>query len=95
MKVGSICSGIEAATVVLEPLGYKFSYYSEIAPFQARLLKEKYKDVQNVGDMTTIKDKILSKELPYVDMICGGTPCQAFSVSWYRNGLNDERLIVK
>ena len=91
MTVGSICSGIEAATVALEPLGYKFSYYSEIAPFQARLLKEKYKDVQNVGDMTTIKDKILSKELPYVDMICGGTPCQAFSVSGYRRGLNDER----
>ena len=36
--VGSICSGIEAASVAWEPLGVNFDWFSEIAPFPSRVL---------------------------------------------------------
>ena len=37
-SVGSICSGIEAASVAWEPLGMKFKWFSEIADFPSRVL---------------------------------------------------------
>ena len=41
--------------------------------------------------MTRIDTMINNNEIPYVDMICGGTPCQAFSFAGWKNGLTDER----
>ena len=91
LTVGSICSGIEAATVAWQPIGFKFNWYSEIAAFQASLLKEKYPDTVNIGDMSLIADKIKAGEISTCDIICGGTPCQAFSLAGVREGLGDER----
>lgn len=90
-SVGSICSGIEAASVAWEPLGMKFEWFSEIADFPSRVLAEKYPDIQNLGDMNNIPDKIESGEIVAPDLICGGTPCQAFSLAGWKNGLNDDR----
>lgn len=89
--VGSICSGIEAASVAFEPLGLKVKWFSEIAEFPSKVLKDKFPEVDNLGDMNTIPDKILKKEIMAPDMICGGTPCQAFSFAGLQNGLNDDR----
>lgn len=91
ITVGSICSGIEAASVALESLGYSFEWFSEIADFPSKLLKEKYPSVPNLGDMNLISKKILDKEISAPDFICGGTPCQAFSLAGLQNGLNDDR----
>ena len=90
-SVGSVCSGIEAASVAWLPLGFTFEWFSEIADFQSRLLKEKYPDVNNVGDMNNIADLIENNKLKAPDIICGGTPCQAFSLAGFKNGLNDYR----
>lgn len=90
-SVGSICSGIEAASVAWEPLGMKFKWFSEIADFPSRVLAEKYPSIPNLGDMTTIPDKIESEDIEAPDLICGGTPCQAFSLAGWKNGLNDDR----
>lgn len=89
--VGSICSGIEAASVAWEPLGFEFQWFSEIAEFPSRVLKERYPQVFNLGDMNDIPDKIASGEINAPDVLCGGTPCQAFSFAGWRNGLNDDR----
>lgn len=89
--VGSICSGIEAASVAWAPFGVHFDWFSEIAPFPSRVLAEKYPTVPNLGDMNDIPDKILQREIPAPDLICGGTPCQAFSLAGWQNGLNDDR----
>ena len=51
---GSLCSGIEAASFVLKPLGVKPLWLSEIAEFQSRFLKEKYPESPNLGDMNNI-----------------------------------------
>lgn len=91
LKVGSVCSGIEAASVSWLPLGYTFSWFSEIADFPSRLLREKYPTIPNLGDMSEIPQKIKKREIETVDIICGGTPCQAFSVAGWQKGLTDDR----
>ena len=89
--VGSICSGIEAASVSWEPLGMEFQWFSEIAEFPSKVLKKHYPNIPNLGDMTMIPQMIRNEEIVTPDMICGGTPCQAFSLAGWQNGLNDDR----
>jgi len=89
--VGSVCSGIEAASVAWEPLGMHFEWFSEIADFPSRVLKDKYPNTPNLGDMTDIPQKIKDGDIVAPDFICGGTPCQAFSLAGWQNGLNDDR----
>lgn len=89
--VGSVCSGIEAASVAWEPLGFNFQWFSEIAPFPSAILHKKYPGIPNLGDMNRIPDAISSLEVIAPDLICGGTPCQAFSLAGWKNGLNDDR----
>lgn len=89
--VGSVCSGIEAASVAWEPFGVHFDWFSEIAPFPSRVLAEKYPTIPNFGDMNDIPDQIAQGKMSAPDLICGGTPCQAFSLAGWQNGLNDDR----
>lgn len=89
--VGSICSGIEAASVAWEPLGLNFEWFSEIADFPSAVLADKYPNIPNLGDMVDIPNKILNNEISSPDIICGGTPCQAFSFAGWKNGLEDDR----
>lgn len=89
--VGSICSGIEAASVAWESLGVKFDWFSETAPFPSRVLAEKYPSIPNLGDMNGIPELIKQGKISAPDLICGGTPCQAFSLAGWQNGLNDDR----
>ena len=90
-SVGSICSGIEAASVAWEPLGMQFEWFSEIADFPSRVLAEKYPNTSNLGDMNDIPAKIEAGDISAPDLICAGTPCQAFSLAGWKNGLNDDR----
>ena len=89
--VGSICSGIEAASVAWEPLGMHFEWFSEIAAFPSLILQDNYPNTPNLGDMNDITEQILNHSIEAPDLICGGTPCQAFSFAGWQNGLNDDR----
>jgi len=91
VRFGSVCSGIEAASVAWHPLGWKAAWLSEIEPFPCAVLKHHYPDVPNLGDMTLLPERILSGEVEAPDLFCGGTPCQAFSVAGLRNSLDDAR----
>jgi DNA (cytosine-5)-methyltransferase 1 len=91
MSVGSICSGIEAASVAWAPLKFKFEWFSEISAFPAKLLQEKYAETPNLGDMCDLPNKITQGDVPAPDIICGGTPCQAFSLAGWKKGLEDVR----
>lgn len=88
---GSLCSGIEAASFVLEPLNIKPLWFSEIADFQSRFLATKFPNVPNLGDMNDIPKMIEDGKVDIPDLLCGGTPCQAFSLAGWRNGINDDR----
>ena len=83
----SVCSGIEAASVAWEPLGWRPVAFSEIDAFPSAVLAHHYPSVPNWGDMTCFK------EWPdaAVDLLAGGTPCQSFSVAGLRKGLDDPR----
>ena len=87
MRFLSVCSGIEAASVAWSPLGWRAVAFSEIEPFPCALLAHHYPNVPNLGDMTKFK------EWPdyAIDLLCGGTPCQSFSVAGLRKGLDDPR----
>jgi DNA (cytosine-5)-methyltransferase 1 len=91
VKFLSICSGIEAASVAWEPLGWEAAGFSEIEPFPSAVLAHHYPDVPNLGDMLTLPERILAGEAPAPDLLCGGTPCQAFSVAGNRRSLDDAR----
>jgi DNA (cytosine-5)-methyltransferase 1 len=91
MRFGSVCSGIEAASVAWHPLGWQAAWLSEIEPFPSAVLAHHYPDVPNLGDMTALPDRIRSGEVEAPDLFCGGTPCQAFSVAGLRKSLDDDR----
>jgi len=88
---GSVCSGIEAASVAWGPLGWRAAWVSEIEAFPSAVLAHHYPDAPNLGDMTTIARRVLTGEVAAPDVLCGGTPCQAFSVAGLRQSLGDER----
>lgn len=87
---GSICSGIEAVSVAWKGLS-KPLWFSEIEPFPCAVLAYHYPNIPNLGDMTTLPEKILNREIPAPDVLVGGTPCQAFSIAGLRNSLDDDR----
>lgn len=88
---GSLCSGIEAASFVFEPLNIHPLWFSEIADFQSRFLSIRYPEITNLGDMNDIPQMIDEDKVEAPDLLCGGTPCQAFSLAGWRNGINDDR----
>lgn len=88
MRYLSICSGIEAASVAWHGLGWEPVGFSEIEPFPSAVLKHHYPTVPNFGDMTKFREWRIDGS---VDLLVGGTPCQAFSVAGRREGLADAR----
>ena len=106
MIYASVCSGVEAASLAWMPLGWKPAWFSEIEPFPCAVLKRRFPEVPNLGDMTKIKvETIENGKLQRfkngsgadvvvpggVDLLVGGTPCQGFSVAGKQDGLDDPR----
>jgi DNA (cytosine-5)-methyltransferase 1 len=87
MIFGSVCSGIEAASVAWKGLGWQAAWFAEIDPFCSALLAQRHPDVPNLGDLTLHEQW---NPAP-VDLLVGGTPCQSFSVAGRRAGLDDPR----
>lgn len=91
MRFGSVCSGIEAASVAWDPMGWGADWLAEIEEFPSAVLRERWPEIPNLGDMTQIPRQILQRKVPAPDVLVGGTPCQSFSVAGMREGLNDPR----
>lgn len=98
MRYGSVCSGIEAATMAWHPLGWTPLFFSEIETFPSAVLAHHYgsnmpgepitsNGVPNLGDMTNFE------EWPNyaIDLLVGGTPCQDYSVAGLRAGMDGIR----
>ena len=90
MRYLSVCSGIEAASVAWEPLGWTAAAFSEVEPFPCAVLEQRFPGVPNLGDMTAISELDLER-IGAIDLLVGGTPCQSFSVAGRRGGLGDVR----
>jgi DNA (cytosine-5)-methyltransferase 1 len=90
MRFGSVCSGIEAASVAWQPIGWKAAWLSEIEPAPCSILAHHYPETPNLGDMTKF-ESWPHDEQHAIDLLCGGTPCQSFSIAGLRKGLDDPR----
>ena len=84
---GSVCSGIEAASVAWKPLGWRCAFVSEIEAFPRAVLAHHHPETPLHGDFTTIQ----AGDYEPIDLLVGGTPCQSFSVAGLRGGISDER----
>ena len=91
MRYGSVCSGIEAASVAWESLGWQPAWFAEIEAFPSAVLAYHWPEVANLGDMTKIAAAVRAGDVEAPAVVVGGTPCQAFSVAGLRNGLADDR----
>ena len=92
VRFGSICSGIEAASVAWA--GWEAAWFSEIEPFPCALLQHHYPAVPNLGDITASDFLSRAQGLGSIDVIVGGTPCQSFSVAGQRQGMDDDRGLL-
>lgn len=72
MRFGSVCSGIEAASVAWAPLGWKAAWLAEIEKFPAAVLAHHCPEVPNLGDMTALPARIAAGEVEAPDIFCGG-----------------------
>lgn len=88
MKIGSLFSGYGGLDMaVAHVTGAALAWYSEIEPAACRVLSAHYPDVPNLGDITAIE----WADVPAVDIVTGGYPCQPFSHAGHRKGKQDER----
>jgi DNA (cytosine-5)-methyltransferase 1 len=103
MRYISVCSGIEAATVAWHPLGWTPAVFSDIEAFPRALLRHHYphvplhgrdrckgelfEDYAEAAGFQTMK----GDEYGSAELLVGGTPCQDFSVSGLRAGLDGNR----
>ena len=97
-----VCSGYSAFTVANEGLGFQCAGYSEIEAFPRAILEQRHGAVpvdwdhrhqpgSNVIPLFHDFTKIEAHHVGPVDLLIGGTPCQAFSVAGKRLGLDDPR----
>ena len=94
LTYGSVCSGIESASVAWMALGFKPVWFAEVEPFPSAVLAHHYPDTPNLGDMTRLAVRVLSGKIAAPAVLIGGTPCQAFSVAGMREGLADPRGLL-
>ncbi len=81
----TVCSGIGAPEHAAPWVDWR--YQSEIEKFPSAVLRERFPSAENLGDMTAFKEWPDAN----LDVLCGGTPCQSFSVAGLRAGLDDPR----
>ena len=87
MRYLSLFSGIEAASVACEGMGWEALAFAEIDPFPSAVLAERFPDVPNLGDVTKVNWRSFVKKCGRPDLVVGGSPCQSFSIAGTRTGL--------
>jgi DNA (cytosine-5)-methyltransferase 1 len=81
-------SGIGGFHLGFERAGYKVnSYFSEVDKHAVAVYKNQFKDSTYVGSVTDVR----GEDLPRIDLITFGSPCQDFSLAGKRKGMGGER----
>ena len=89
LTVGSLFSGIGGFELGLERTGcFKTSWQCEKDEFCLKVLAKHWPDVKRFTDIHEMKE-----DIPYVDVICGGFPCQPVSCAGKRKGKEDKRWL--
>lgn len=86
----SLFSGLEAAHLAWQPLGWTCAAVAEIDPPACAVLAHRLPGVPNLGDVSKIGDRQIAA-LGHIDVVIGGSPCQDLSVAGKRAGLAGAR----
>jgi hypothetical protein len=90
MNVLSLFDGMSCGQIALDKLGIKVNKYfaSEIKKSAIKVTQHNYPNTIQLGDVTKIK----AKDLPKIDLLIGGSPCQDFSrANKERKGVDGEK----
>lgn len=92
VKIGNVLSlfdGVSCGQVALQRAGVEYGTYyaSEIDHHAIKVAKKNFPNTKHLGDVT----KIQGKNLPKIDLLIGGSPCQGFSVAGRELGFEDDR----
>jgi DNA-cytosine methyltransferase len=94
INVLSLFDGMSCGQIALERAGIKVDNYfaSEIDKYGQIVSKANYPNTIYLGDVRNIN----GKDLPKIDLIIGGSPCQSFSFAGKRKGMStkDEQEIL-
>ena len=99
LTYATVCSGIECMSAAAIGLPLRPVFFSEIEPFPCAVLKHRFPNVPNLGDMSRItvneKGEITNGRttvaLPAggLDVLAGGTPCTDVSYAGKRRGMQE------
>ena len=89
INVLSLFDGMSCGQIALERAGIKVDNYfaSEIDKHAIQITQKNYPNTIQLGDVTKIK----AKDLPKIDLLCGGSPCQGFSIAGKKLNFDDDR----
>jgi len=89
MNVLSLFDGMSCGQIALNQLGFKVNNYfaSEIDKDAMKIAKKNFPNINHIGDVTKVK----GSELPKIDLLIGGSPCQGFSFAGKQLNFNDPR----
>lgn len=91
LNVLSLFAGIGGIELGLERAGMTTVGQVDIDPFCRQLLAHHWPGVPQHDDVTTAPEWWASETRPTVDVVCGGFPCQPFSLAGKKLGVNDPR----
>ena len=93
MKVLDLFSGIGGFGLAAENVGFQTVAFCEIEPFPQTVLKYRFPNIPIFEDVRTLTKKSFYEKtgLQSVDIVCGGSPCQGFSVAGKQYGFDDNR----
>ena len=89
MNVLSLFDGMSCGRIALDQLGIKVdNYYAcEIDKYAMQVSHANYPDIIQLGDVCDVK----SEDLPKIDLILAGSPCQGFSFAGKQLAFDDPR----
>jgi DNA (cytosine-5)-methyltransferase 1 len=88
MNVLDLFSGIGGFSLGLQRAGMKTIGFCEIDKYCQKVLKKNFPDIPIYDDVCKLTGSDINEP---VDLICGGFPCQPFSVAGKRLGAADDR----
>jgi len=93
LKILDLCSGIGGFSLGLEATGgFETIAFCEFDPFCQKVLNKHWPEVPIYNDLKEIsKDEETIRNIPEHDLICGGIPCQPFSLAGKQKGKEDDR----
>lgn len=91
LRFGSVCSGIESASVAWHPFGWTAAWFAEVDKAASLVLAYRFPSIDNHGDMTKLPALIRARLVEAPDVLVGGTPCQGMSIAGRRGGMADAR----